>query len=117
GPQAVDECGEARRYSLAAIRSIDLALSYWSHAAIAHTLVSFGFADGDYLVFSVEIRRKNNDRFSELGGFFRQYELSIVAADERDILQVRTNVRHEDGYLYRVQVSRSEERRAGKEWR
>lgn len=103
--QDFDPRWETRRYALSAIRSVDLALSYWSHTAIAHTLVSFGFADGDYLVFSVEIRRKRNDRFSEIGGFFRQYELSIVAADERDILQVRTNVRHEQGYLYRVQMA------------
>nr|WP_255592646.1 DUF4105 domain-containing protein [Bordetella sp. BOR01] len=105
GAQDYDVRWETRHYNLSAIRSVDMALSYWSHTAIAHTLVSFGFADGDHLVFSVEIRRKQNDRFSEIGGFFRQYELSIVAADERDILQVRTNVRHEDGYLYRVQMA------------
>ena len=104
-PRDFDAHWETRHYSLATIRSVDLALSYWSHTAIAHTLVSFGFADGDYLVFSVEIRRKKNDRFSELGGFFRQYELSVVAADERDILQVRSNIRREDGYLYRVQMA------------
>jgi hypothetical protein len=67
-------------------------------------MVSFGFGDGQYVSFSVEIRRKAGDRFSEIGGFFRQYELSIVAADERDILRVRTNVRGEDGYLYRVRM-------------
>jgi hypothetical protein len=95
---------ETRQYHLSALRSVDLALSYWAGPAIAHVMVSFGFDNDDHVAFSVEIRRKKGDKFSELGGFFRQYELSIVAADERDILRVRTNVRGEDGYLYRVQM-------------
>ncbi|WP_413816499.1 DUF4105 domain-containing protein [Pigmentiphaga sp.] len=102
--QDFDVRWETRRYDLSRLRSVDMALSYWSHATIAHTLVSFGFDDGQYVVFSVEIRRKQGDKFSEIGGFFRQYELSIVAADERDILRVRTNMRGEDGYLYRVRM-------------
>ncbi|MDT4843945.1 hypothetical protein FQZ97_778840 [compost metagenome] len=67
-------------------------------------MVSFGFSDGQHLVYSVEIRRKLNDRFSEIGGFFRQYELAVLASTEEDSLRVRTNVRGEDGYLYRVHM-------------
>ena len=37
-------------------------------------------------------------------GFFRQYELSVLASTEEDSLRVRTNVRGEDGYLYRVHM-------------
>ncbi len=33
------------------------------------------------------------------------YELSIVAATERDAVRVRTNVRGEDDYLYRVRMA------------
>jgi hypothetical protein len=55
-------------------------------------------------VFSVEIRRKLGDKFSEIGGFFRQYELAILASTEEDSLRVRTNVRGEEGYLYRVKM-------------
>jgi len=33
-------------------------------------------------------------------GFFRQYELYYVLADERDVVGLRTNHRHEDVYLY-----------------
>ena len=51
--------------------------------AIAHALVSFGFGDGRHVVFSVEVRRKLGDAFSEIGGFFRQYELSVLASTER----------------------------------
>ena len=103
-PESFTEQWERRQYDLSKLASVDLALSYWSGPAIAHALVSFGFSDGQYLVFSVEIRRKVGDAFSELGGFFKMYELSIIAADERDILFVRSNIRQEDGYLYRVHM-------------
>ena len=99
-----DERWETRSYDLTRLDSVDLALSYWGRPAIAHALVSFGFADGQYVVFSVEIRRKLHDVFSEIGGFFRQYELSVLASTEEDSLRVRTNVRGEEGYLYRVHM-------------
>jgi len=96
---------ETRAYDLRRLQSTDLILSYWMHPGIAHALVSFGFGEDRYVVFSVEIRRKKGDAFSTLGGFFRQYELSVVAADERDILLVRTNMRGEDSYIYRVPMA------------
>ncbi len=103
-PDNYEQQWETRQYDLSRLESVDLALSYWAGPAIAHAMVSFGFGNDDYLVFSVEIRRKEGDAFSELGGFFKMYELSIVAADERDILYVRSNIRNEDGYLYRVNM-------------
>jgi len=106
GERDFDERWETRRYDLDTLISVDLALSYWGRPAIAHALVSFGFDDGRHVVFSVEIRRKLDDRFSELGGFFRQYELSVIASDERDSLRVRTNFRGEDSYLFRVHMPR-----------
>jgi hypothetical protein len=42
--------------------------------------------------------------FRKLAAFFRQYELAVLASTEEDSLRVRTNVRGEDGYLYRVQM-------------
>ena len=99
---------ETRSYALDALQSVDVALSYWGRPAIAHALVSFGFGDGagdgSHVVFSVEIRRKQGDRFSEIGGFFKQYELSVIASTEEDSLRVRTNVRGEEGYLYRIHM-------------
>jgi hypothetical protein len=74
--------------------------------AIAHTLVSFGFDDGSHVVFSLEIRKERGESFSALGGFFRKFEETLVAADERDILRVRTNARGEDMYLYRLDIPR-----------
>lgn len=101
---------ETRRYDLDRLRTVDVALSYWSGPAIAHTLVSFGFDDGRFLTFSIEIRKERGESFSSIGGFFKQFETSLVAADEHDILRVRTNVRGEDLYLYRVQLPQAQMR-------
>lgn len=91
-------------YDLDELDSVDMALSYWMGPAIAHTLVSFGFTDGRHLVFSVEIRRERGEAFSTLGGFLKQFELAIVAAEERDILHVRAGPRGEQVFLYPVRM-------------
>jgi len=96
---------ETREYDLSQLDAVDMVVSYWMGPAIAHTLVSFGFDDGRHLTFSVEIRREKNEAFSISGGFFKQFELNLIAADENDILRLRSNVREEDVYLYRVGLS------------
>ena len=93
-------------YDLADLSSMDVTLSYWGIDAIAHTLVSFGFSDGRHVVFSVEIRRQWDEEFSSLAGFFKSYELALIAATERDILYLRTNIRKEDVYLYPIDIPR-----------
>jgi Domain of unknown function (DUF4105) len=95
---------ETRTYDLRRLNSLDMILSYWSMPAIAHVLISFGFDDGEHVVFSVEIRREKTESFSEIGGFFKEFELSVIASDERDVIRVRTNVRGEDDYLYRLHM-------------
>jgi hypothetical protein len=95
---------ETRTYDLRRLCGVDMILSYWSMAAIAHVLISFGFDGGEQVVFSVEIRREKTEKFSEIGGFFKEFELSIIACDERDVIRVRTNVRGEDDYLYRIRM-------------
>lgn len=95
---------ESRVYDLQQLRSADMIMSHWRGPAIAHMLMSFGFEDGQYVVFSVEVRRLKTGTYSELGGFFKQFELIILAAEERDVIKVRTNVRGEDAYLYRLRL-------------
>lgn len=91
-----------REYDLQQLASADLVMSYWMGPAIAHTLVSFGFEDGRQLVFSLEIRKEQGESFSALGGFFRKFEMTLVASEETDIIRTRTNARGEDVYLYRL---------------
>jgi len=95
---------ETREYDLDTLDSVDMIMSYWEGPAIAHMLISFGFESGEHVVFSVEIRRQKSQKYSEVGGFFKEFALSIIAADERDVIRVRTNVRGEDDYLYRVRM-------------
>jgi hypothetical protein len=95
---------ETRHYDLGKLRTVDMITSYWSSRAIAHLLFSFGFTDGEHVVFSVEIRRERGEAYNEIGGFFKEFELSIIATDERDVIRVRTNVRGEDDYLYRLRM-------------
>lgn len=95
---------ETREYDLSKLRSVDMLTSHWGMDAIAHVLVSFGFDDDHFVTFSVEIRKKKGQEFSEIAGFFKQYELSILATDERDAIAVRPNVRGEDTFLYRIDM-------------
>jgi hypothetical protein len=77
----------------------------------AHTLVSFGFADGSYVAISVELRREPGEKFSPLKGLLKRYELMYVVADERDVIRLRTNYRHDDVFLYPVRATSEQRRR------
>ena len=95
---------ETRTYDLSALTGVDLVMSYWAGEAIAHAMLSFGFADGQHLAFSIETRKEQDQSYSAVAGFFRSYGLSVIAADERDVLGVRTNVRGEDVRIYRLRM-------------
>lgn len=102
---------EERTFDLSRLVSLDYFLSHWSGPLMAHTLVSFGFDDGRYLAVSVEARRQRWQRYSPLWGMFRSYELIFVLGDERDIVRLRTNVRCERVYMYRVRMPQQNVRR------
>ncbi len=97
-----DAVWEDRSYDLDTLTGVDMILSFWSRPIFGHTLVSFGFEDGRHLVFSVEVRKQAGETYSALAGLFRRYEIAIVAAEERDVVRLRTSVRGEDVSLYRV---------------
>ncbi len=93
-----------KSFDLAQLRSVDLYLVYWGSPLIAHTMLSFGFADGSQLCFSIETRKEKGEAYSAIKGFFRQYELTYVVGDERDLVRLRTNFRGEQVYLYHLQT-------------
>jgi len=96
-----DERWETRTYDLAKLRGADLFISYWGPTQIAHTIVSWEFEDAPPLAVSIETRKERGESYSALLGFFRQYELYYVVADERDLVGLRTNHRGEQVFLYR----------------
>lgn len=106
-----DEVWETRVYDLLRIRSVDLYFSYWGPRDIAHTMLSFGFENGDYIAVSVETRKEVGESYDPLRSFFKQFELIYILGDERDLIALRTNVRHEDTYLFPMSMT-PENRRA-----
>lgn len=99
-----DPYWETRVYDLKALRGADLFLSYWSGELIAHAIISFDFAGTLPLAYSIEIRREKGEQFSSIAGFFKSYELVVTAADERDVVKVRSVVRGEDVRLFRLDI-------------
>ena len=93
---------DTRTIDMSKLSGVDVTNSYWMGPLIAHTLVSFRFEDDRPLAFSFEIRKENGESFSALAGFFRRFELSLIAAEERDIIYTRTNARGEQVYLFPV---------------
>ncbi|WP_230655718.1 Lnb N-terminal periplasmic domain-containing protein [Psychrobacter sp. I-STPA10] len=91
---------QTRQIDLRTLAGVDISNTYWMGDKIAHTIVSFRFKDTTPLAFSLEIRKEQHESFSTLGGFFRQYELTLIAAEELDIIYTRTNIRGEQVYLF-----------------
>jgi hypothetical protein len=111
-----DQHWEQRTYYLSHLTDVDLIVSYWMGEAIAHTIVSFGFDNGERLAFSIETRKESDESYSSIAGFFKQYELAIVAADERDVVRVRSNIRGEDVRIYRLRMTPRDARRLLREY-
>jgi hypothetical protein len=103
-----------KTFDLRQLDSVDVIAAYWMGDAIAHIFLSFGFAGKDFLAISIETRRQRHQSYSTVAGFFKQYELFYVVADERDLIKLRTNYRKdppEDVYLYRTRAPPDNARR------
>lgn len=94
---------ETREYKLSELETVDFfVVPFQNFEIIAHTMISFGFADGRYLAVSVEIRTERGEKYSPIAGATRQYEITYVVADEKDVVRLRTRHRDADVYLYRT---------------
>ena len=103
---------ETRTYDLSKLDGLDMFFSHWSGPAIAHTIMSWSFSDGQHLAISIETRKVVGQEYSAIAGFFRQYPIYYVVADERDVVRLRTNYRGENVWLYRLKPLRPQAPRA-----
>jgi len=107
---------ETRTVRLSQITGMDVAINYWGSPWIAHPIVSFQFADALPVCFSIETRKTIGQQYSTLEGFYRQYTLIYIVADERDVIRLRTNYRREDVYLYHTLASPAQARQRFREY-
>jgi len=100
-----------RTFDVRELESVDfLVVPFKDAPSLAHTMLSFGFANGDHLGVSVEARLEQGEKYSPVLGSLRQYELMYVVADERDLIVRRTKHRDVDVYLYSTVATREQSR-------
>jgi len=101
-----DVTWEERRYNLRQLVRIDFMVEPFSEwRGLAHTLVTFGFADGEHVAISVETRKERGEHYSPFRGLLRHYELIYVVGDERDLIGLRANIRRDRVYLYPIRTT------------
>lgn len=98
----VTERWQTRTVNLVNLRGVDYFHDAFGGDLIAHPILSFDFGPDGRIALSVETRREVGESFSNLGGFYKMFELQYIFGDERDLVRVRTNVRNEPVYLYRT---------------
>ncbi len=96
-------------YLLSELDSVYFGLSHFGKGGLAHAFVSFGFnsSDGnnDYLCVSIEARLgEDQASYHPIKGLFRTYTKMIVLASEQDVIGVRSHIRKEDVYLYKLDI-------------
>jgi len=89
------------RFRLKDVRTADfIVVPFKESSLLAHTMLSFGLADGRYVVISVEARLGVDESYSAVAGAGRRFPLMYIVGDERDLILLRTSIRDVEVYLY-----------------
>jgi hypothetical protein len=102
---------EEREVLLSHLTALDFYVSYFMAGPVGHTFLSFIFDNAPPLSISIETRPEVGEGFAPIASLFKQFELIYVVGDERDLVGVRANYRHEAVYLYRLSTSPDDARR------
>ena len=88
------------------ISSIDAVFSHWDDLeGIAHSMLGLNFADGTTVVISLETRLPEGAVQNGLDGFYRRYELAMLAGTPEDLYALRADHRGETLYIYRLKMT------------
>lgn len=99
-PRRVD-----RSYDLAALEGVEFVVErFGAWEGAGHSFVTFGFAGGERLAISIEIRKERGESFGALKGIFKRFELMYVIGTERDLIGLRRNVRKNEVAVYPVRA-------------
>jgi Domain of unknown function (DUF4105) len=101
---------DEREVQLSHLAALDFYVSYWSEGPVGHTFLSFIFDNAPPLSISIETRPEVGEGFDPIASLFKQFELIYVVGEERDLVGVRTNHRHETVFLYRLNTSADDAR-------
>lgn len=101
-----------RTYDLTQIKKVWYVTEPFNENRVAgHTFVSFEFNNGDFLAISIEARKTKDQSYSTWKGMLHTYPLIYIAADERDVLLMRANLRKDRVYVYPVKLEKQENAR------
>lgn len=97
---------DTRTYDLGKLVSVWYVLTPFSDRwrGPAHSFVSFGFADSQFVSISVEARREPGETYDAVKGLFKRFELMYVVGDERDLIGQRAAYSTDRVYLYPIKA-------------
>jgi len=70
----------------------------------AHSFVSFGFSDSQFVAVSVEARREPGESYDAFTGLFKRFELMYVVGDEHDLIGQRAAFGTDRVYRYPIRA-------------
>lgn len=72
----------------------------------AHSFLSFGFSDSQFVCISVEARKEQGESYSILKGLVNSYELIYVIGDERDLIGLRAVYWDDPVYVFPIKTGK-----------
>ncbi len=100
-----------KTFDLNQLQSVDfIVVPFRNMPSLAHIMLSFGFADGEHLVVSVEVRREKGETYNPFRGLLGEYEIMYVVGEERDLIALRLIHRQDEVYLYRTKAAPAQAR-------